>query len=284
MTDYDIYRKEEYNKKEDKMMWIVKLFHTIWQMILLWSFVCRSYFIRLFAKNPIKRRWLQIKNMSNSSRKFLRAFHVKLRVRNQEVLQQLKDNNYLLVANHSSLLDIFLLGAVDNYVFITSTEMSETPIIGNIIRLGGCLYTDRKNKLNLPQEIKRFTDVLKKGFKVVLFPEKPGTDGTKVNEFRPSLFQTAVDAACTVVPVCIRYLKLDGKPINGKNRFVVFWSKSINYLKYYWNLLAHKMEVEINFLEPIEFDPNRDRSELCQLTYEKVSNTFESYENCVASS
>jgi hypothetical protein len=43
------------------------------------------------------------------------------------------------------------------------------------------------------------------------------------------------------------------------------------------------MEVEINFLEPIEFDPNRDRTELCQLTYEKVSNTFESYKNLATS-
>ncbi|MCB5245746.1 MAG: lysophospholipid acyltransferase family protein [Candidatus Cloacimonadaceae bacterium] len=263
-------------------MWIVKLFHTIWQMIILWFFVCRSYFIHLFAKNPIKRRWLEIKNMSYTSRKFLRAFHIKLRVKNQEVFQKLKDKNYLLVANHSSLLDIFLLGAIDNYVFITSTEMSETPVIGNIIRRGGCLYTDRKNKIRLPQEIKRFAEMLKKGFKVVLFPEKPGTDGSKVNEFRSSLFQSAIDAACTVVPVCIRYLKLDGKPINSKNRFVIFWNKGINYLKYYWNLLAHKMEVEINFLDPIEFDPQRDRNELCQLTYEKVCNTFESYEKRVA--
>ena len=188
------------------MMWIVKLFHSIWQMILLWSFICRSYFIRLFAKNPIKRRWLEIKNTTNASRKFLRAFHIKLKVKNQEILQKMKDKNYLLVANHSSLLDIFLLGAVDNYVFITSTEMSDTPIIGKIIRLGGCLYTDRKNKFSLPQEIKRFTDILGKGFKVVLFPEKPGTDGTKVNEFSPSLFQTAIDSASNVVPVCILYL------------------------------------------------------------------------------
>jgi 1-acyl-sn-glycerol-3-phosphate acyltransferase len=246
--------------------------------LILARFFVRSYLIKLFARNPIKRRWLEIKNTTKTSKRFLQAFNVKLKVKNPERLQELKDKNYLVVGNHASFLDIFVLGAVENYVFITSTDMSEAPVVGDIIRKGGCLYTNRKKKFNLPDEITRFAETVRAGFKVVLFPEQSGTDGSHVKEFRRSLFQVAVDAACTVVPVCIRYLRLDGKPVDEKNRNVICWYKGVNFLKYYWNLMAHRLEAELCFLDPVEYDPNRNRSELSDLVYEKVRDTFHSYD------
>ncbi len=263
--------------------WMVRTLQTFWHILILARFFVRSYFIRLIAKNPVKRRWLEIKNTTKTSRRFLRAFNVNLKIKNPELLRQLKDKNYLLVGNHASFLDIFLLGAVENYVFITSQDMSETPVVGDIIRKAGCLYTDRKKKVNLPEEIRRFSDTLRSGFKLVLFPEQSGTDGSHVKEFRRSLFQVAVDGACTVVPVCIRYLRLDGKPVTEQNRSVICWYKGINFFKYYWNLMARRLEAELCFLDPVEYDPQRNRTQLAEMVYEQVRDTFHSYDSQLSS-
>lgn len=265
------------------MKWMIRTLHTVWHSFILARFFVRSFFIRLIARNPIKRRWLEIKNTTLTSRRFLRAFNVKLKIRNPERLQELKDQNYLLVGNHASFLDIFVLGAVENFVFITSVDMSETPVVGDVIRKAGCLYTDRKKKVSLPDEIRRFSETLRAGFKLVLFPEQRGTDGSQVKEFRRSLFQVAVDAACTVVPVCIRYLRLDGSPVTDKNRSVICWYKGVNFLQYYRNLMARRLEAEICFLDPVEYDPQRDRGELAELVYKRVRDTFNSYDTQLSS-
>lgn len=265
------------------MKWMIRTLHTFWHSLILARFFVRSYLIRLFARNPVKRRWLEIKNTTLTSKRFLRAFNVKLKIKNPERLRELKNQNYLVVGNHASFLDIFVLGAVENYVFITSVDMSETPLVGDVIRKAGCLYTDRKKKVSLPDEIKRFSDTLRSGFKLVLFPEQSGTDGSHVKEFRRSLFQVAVEAACTVVPVCIRYLRLDGTPVTDSNRSVICWYKGINFFKYYWNLMARRLEAELCFLEPVEYDPQRDRGELAELVYAQVRDTFSSYDTQLTS-
>ncbi len=259
-------------------MWIVKTAHVVWHTLILGLFFTRSFVIRIFAKNPIKRRLLEIKNTSLTAKHFLRAFHLKIKVKNPERIKDLEREKLLVVGNHASFLDIFALGAQENYVFITSTEMSETPVLGQVVRAGGTLFTDRKKKTTLPQEIKRFTETIRSGFKVVLFPEQSGTDGSNIKEFRKSLFQVAVDACCTVLPVCIRYLRLDGKPLDENNRSTVCWYKGINMLKHYWGLLARRVEAELCFLEPVEYDPDRKRGELSDLVYERLNETFQSYD------
>ncbi len=258
-------------------MWIQKSFHFVWNMLIVAEFFVRASLIKLFAAKRVKLQLLA-QNDRYVSRKFLKAFHIKLRVNNPERLSQLRDQNYLVVGNHSAYLDIFMLAAQEEYIFITSVEMRETPLLGDITRAAGCLFTDRIKKVSLPQEIARFAQTISSGFKVVLFPEKPHTDGSSVLEFRKSLFQVAVDACCTVLPVCIRYLRLDGKPVTEENRYNICWYGGINFIKHLWNLMARRLEAEISFLDPIEYDPQRKRGELSDLVYARVSETFHSYD------
>lgn len=260
------------------MIWLNKTFHMLWQMLVIGVYFCEAFLIRKFSRDPVRRRQREVRNTSRTCRRLVSAFKVKIRMKNPERLQELGEQNYMLVGNHSAYLDIFILAALENYVFITSVDMSETPVLGDIIRAAGCLYTDRKKKVSLPAEIKRFAETLRAGFKVVLFPEAQGTDGSGVKEFRKSLFQAAVDACSTVLPVCIRYLRLDGKPVTPDNRSVICWYRGINFLKHYWNLLARRVEAEICFLDPVHYDPSRPRSELSDLVYAKVSSAFQSYD------
>jgi lyso-ornithine lipid O-acyltransferase len=265
-------------KKEKVLIWLNKSFHFVWTAVNLGAFFLRAGVIRILARNPLKRRLLNIKNNTLTSRNFLKIFHIKLQVKNREHLEQLRGQNYLVVGNHASYLDIFMLAAQENYVFISSVEMSETPVLGEITRAGGCVFTDRKKVVSLPQEIARFAEIIRSGFKVVLFPEQSGTDGSDVREFRKSLFQVAVEASCTVLPVCIRYKRLDGKPVNDENRQVICWYRGIRFVQHLWNLLARRLEAEISFLDPIMYDPERKRGELSDLVYNEVNASFNGYD------
>lgn len=259
-------------------MWFKKIFFMLWQLLVIGVYFADAFLIRSCVREPVRRRRLEIKNTSRTSRRLIHAFNLKARARNPELLRQLQNENYLLVCNHSAHYDVFMLAALENYVFITSVDMSETPLLGDVIRAGGCLYTDRKKKVSLPEEIRRFGQTIRDGFKLVLFPEAQGTDGSQVKEFRKSLFQVAVDTACTVLPVCIRYLRLDGKPVTDANRSQICWYRGVNILKHYWNLLAHRVEAEICFLDPVTHDPDRNRGELSDLVYARVSSAFTSYD------
>lgn len=256
-----------------------KLRDLLWHAWLLLDYGFIGVMIRLFTKDGIRRRSRSIANTRRCSRRFLKAFHFTLRIEGTHHLEAMRDKNYLLAANHSTYTDILLLAAQENVVFITSVEMGNNFFLGHLTKLGGCLYTERRKKVSLPAEIKRFAATLRQGFKVVLFPEGTSTDGSTIREFRRSLFQVAVDAQCPVLPVCIRYLSLDGQPIGPDNRDLIAWYGDMTFLPHHWRLLGHSIEARISFLEPIAFDPSRSRSELADMVRERLLESFHTGES-----
>ena len=118
-----------------------KLRDLLWHAWLLLDYGFVGVMIRLFNKDRVRRRSLSIANASRIARRFLKAFHITLRVEGVQHLEALRDKNYLLVANHSTYVDILLLAAQENLVFITSVEMGNNFFLGQLTRLGGCLYT-----------------------------------------------------------------------------------------------------------------------------------------------
>ena len=128
--------------------------------------------------------------------------------------------------------------------------------------------------MSLPDEIK-FTETLRSASNWCCFPSKAArTAPTLKIPPLPSRPWTPPAPWC----LCIRYLRLDGKPVTEKNRSVICWYKGVNFLKYYWNLMARRLEAELSFLDPVEYDPERNRGELAELVYEQVRDTFNSYD------
>ncbi|NMD13031.1 MAG: 1-acyl-sn-glycerol-3-phosphate acyltransferase, partial [Candidatus Cloacimonetes bacterium] len=89
----------------------------------------------------------------------------------------------------------------------------------------------------------------------------------------------AVDAQCPVLPVCIRYLGLDGQPIGDNNRDRITWYGDMTFLPHHWRLLGHSIEARVSFLEPIAFDPSRTRSELADLVRGRLLESFHAGEH-----
>lgn len=114
----------------------------------------------------------------------------------------------LLVANHSSWLDIIVLRAVRLIYFVSKAEVANWPAIGFITRVTGTIFIDRRRT-----EAKRQEALLRSRIAhdqlLCFFPEGTSTDGLRVLPFKSSLFSAFYDAGegtdFPIQPVTIRY-------------------------------------------------------------------------------
>ncbi len=255
---------------------IIKKIHCLlWHIWLMSDFFTTAAIIRIFTRDKVKRRQRYLKNNSRISKQFINAFNIKLTVKHIENLKQLQKISYLAVSNHTTYLDIIILASLENFVFITSVEMRGIPFLGKITRNGGCLYTNRKKYVSLPQEIDKFSAAILHGFKVMLFPEGTSTNGITVQPFHKSLFQIALEAKCPVLPICIKYKTIDGEIVQNENRDRIAWYGKMNFLLHYLKLIGHKLEAEVEILEPNPYQENKSRQELCDAVYRQILKCYQ---------
>jgi len=247
-----------------------KIYYTLWHVIIVAVFFIRAYLIQLFTKDPLQRRQRFTRNTTYIGRKLLNAFNIKLNINNPERLQWFEHQNYLIIANHVSYLDIIILSSILNVVYITSVEMGASPFLGNITRLGGSLFTNRKKFVSLPKEIENFSKTLSDGFTLVLFPEGTSTNGEKFREFRKSLFQIAIKSQIPLFPICIKYKTVDGKPFSAENRDIVCWYGDMTFTPHFMKLVTRKIEAEVHLLEPVPVDQTSTRQVLSDLSYNQL--------------
>lgn len=244
------------------------------QLGLMGDYFVRAWLLSALYRDPIRRRHALAGNVSRSGRKFLKSLQISLTVHHRERLEALRHTPYLMVANHSSYTDVIVLGSLEELVFITSVEMGNNPFLGTITRLGGCLFTDRKNPVSLKTEIQKFSDTISQGFKLGLFPEGTSTDGSSIKDFRRSLFQIALNVNCPILPVCIKYTKIDGRPITDANRDLIAWYGDMTFAPHFLKLLNHKIEAEIHILESIVELEGKSRTELSDCVQRQMLRCF----------
>jgi len=253
-------------------------FAFVHHLYLLILFFIKAFLIKISTPNEDRRRYKLVLNTSFIARGFIKAFGISLKVNNPERLHVLQERNHLIIANHVSYLDIIVLSSIYPLVYITSVEMGENPFLGDITKLGGCLFTNRKKVTTLPKEIENFADALKRGFNVVLFPEGTSTNGETIREFRKSLFQIAVHAKVPVLPICIRYTAIDGKRIDASTRDLVCWYGDMSFAPHFSKLLGRTISAEVNVLEPISWSDTNTRQQLSDETYRALFTCFHSYD------
>jgi len=118
--------------------------------------------------------------------------------------------NVLVVANHISWLDIFVLNAVHPVRFVAKSELAKWPVVSQMIRGAGTVFIERERRRDTHRVNDQMARVLAGGDVVAIFPEGTTTDGTDVLPFKSSLLQPIVEADGHVQPVAIRYRTPDG--------------------------------------------------------------------------
>lgn len=149
-------------------------------------------------KRALTKRW---------SRRLLRLLQVEARVHGEIAAHA---GNVLIVSNHISWLDIFVLNAHRPARFVAKSELARWPLAGRLIRDAGTIFVERERRSDTRRVNHRAAEALLHGDIVAVFPEGTTTDGTTLLKFHGSLLQPIVEAGGHLQPVAIRYKDAGG--------------------------------------------------------------------------
>jgi 1-acyl-sn-glycerol-3-phosphate acyltransferase len=184
----------------------------------------------------------------------------------------------VFVSNHSSWVDIPVIGGVLDGCFVAKGEVATWPVIRTIARLGRSVFVSR-TRLSTGKERDAMRAVLKAGDNLILFPEGTSSDGSRVLPFRTSFFALAESKADEdladlplIQPVSVVYDRLGGLPAGRASRPVFAWYGDMDIASHFWRLSQH-IGLRATVLLHTPLDPARfeDRKALSRAVWQIVA-------------
>jgi 1-acyl-sn-glycerol-3-phosphate acyltransferase len=145
-----------------------------------------------------------------------------------------EDAPVLFLSNHSSWLDVLVLGGVLEACFVAKAEVGAWPLIGTVARLGRTVFVSRSRGAT-GREADDMRARLAAGDSLILFPEGTSSDGTRVLPFRSAFLATAGQAR-TIQPVSVVYDRLGGLPACRRDRPIFAWYGDMDIGSHFWRL------------------------------------------------
>jgi lyso-ornithine lipid O-acyltransferase len=178
----------------------------------------------------------------------------------------------LYVSNHTSWLDILVLGATLDARFVSKSEVGTWPIIGWVAKLGRTVFVSR-SRGRTGTEAQEMRARMEQGHSLILFPEGTTSDGARVLPFRSSFFAVA-SAAVQVQPVTLVYDRLGGLPVGRRDRPLFAWYGDMETGSHAWRLLRRTgTRVTVVLHDPFAPETVPDRKLLAARVGRAVSET-----------
>jgi 1-acyl-sn-glycerol-3-phosphate acyltransferase len=173
----------------------------------------------------------------------------------------------VFVSNHSSWLDIPVLGGRLDACFISKGEVGGWPFVGTIARLGRTAFISRQRGAT-GRERDSLRERLAARDNLLLFPEGTTSDGSRVLPFRSSFFAIAEGADPPLIqPVSVVYDRLGGLPTGRASRPVFAWYGDMDLASHFWQLAQHR-GLRVTVLLHAPLDPARLGSNRKTLSHE----------------
>ena len=200
----------------------------------------------------------------------VKIFGIKVNIKGKQSKKKV-----LFVSNHTSYLDIFVLGSNVDGLFVAKSEIDSWPLINKMCALGRTIFVNRNDIRKVKDQMNQITKTLKSGYSVILFPEGTSSDGSKVLPFKSSLLGVIEEKVLEefyLQPISISYSKLDGIPLEIKFRPFFAWFGNMDLLSHAWKFLGLGFsEVNVNFHEPKKFSHFKDRKQAAKYCHDKIS-------------
>ncbi|MEO8566146.1 MAG: lysophospholipid acyltransferase family protein [Betaproteobacteria bacterium] len=158
--------------------------------------------------------------------------------------------NVLIVANHTSWLDIFVINALQPSRFVAKADLAHWPLVGRLIAGVGTLFIERGRGRDAHRINHQARAALASGDVIAIFPEGKTGDGRALLPFHGSLLQPVIDARGHVQPMAIRYRDSDGAP-----SYSAGYAGDTKFLTSLWRVLGEcRMIVLLDVLLPLPAD------------------------------
>ncbi|MBD0280138.1 MAG: 1-acyl-sn-glycerol-3-phosphate acyltransferase [Flavisolibacter sp.] len=145
-----------------------------------------------------------------------------------------KGQNYIIVCNHNSMMDVPLTspGIPGPNKTIAKIEMARTPVFGIVYKRGSVLV-DRKNDESRKASYTKMKEVLAMGLHMCIYPEGTRNKTREpLQRFHDGAFRLAIETGKPVIPAVIFYTA----KVLPRNKTFYFWPHP----------------VEMHFLPPVE--------------------------------
>lgn len=220
------------------------------------SYLIESSLGRIVVRDQVGRRRFHSWVVSRYCRGGCALLHTKINV----IDPPPPERNFLLVGNHLGFLDILVLASIKPSLFVTSVEMKETPFLGTLCEMGGCLFVERRSRSNILNEMGEMREALQQGFSVVLYPEGTSGNGLQVLPFKKTLLTSAARTEVPIKVMVLNYRRINGEKISNKWRDYVCWYGDMTFVSAIWRLFClRSIEVDLSFHDEIPVATEDDR-------------------------
>jgi len=174
----------------------------------------------------------------------------------------------LLVCNHVSWLDIYLIHAAQRVHFVSKSEVRAWPVAGWLAHKTGTLFLERGRRADTARVNAEMRALMQAGAWVAVFPEGTTGDGRALRRFLPSLLQPAVELDCAIVPAALRY-----RTLAGEYSAAPAYIDEMSLWQSFRQIVSEPgLVAELHFGEPIL--PDRHRRELAAQAEQSVARLF----------
>ena len=121
------------------------------------------------------------------------------------------DTGALVVSNHISWIDIYVINAWRPTPFVSKAEIRKWPLIGWFAQNLDTVFIEREKRSDARRIMHELAARLERGELMCVFPEGTTSDGLALKPFHSNMFQAAVSAGRPVQPLCIMYEDAQGR-------------------------------------------------------------------------
>lgn len=198
------------------------------------------------------------------SAELLKILNIHISITADDALYYLQPG--IIITNHISWLDVFVLNAVVPMRFVAKSEVRRWPLIGWMCARVQTLFIERGKARDAARISGEMATVLQRGECFAVFPEGTTTDGTKVGAFHASLLQPAIDAGVQIHPVALRY-----QDAQGAHSTAAAYIGELSLIDSMWRIfVCHSLHVHLVATPSLDA-AGSDRRTLAQQARQQIS-------------
>ena len=111
---------------------------------------------------------------------------------------------YVVVANHQSFLDIFVLCNIPHEMkWVAKKSLFKIPMFGWGLSLAGDICLDRGDAASALKVMSKARRYIENGVSVMIFPEGTRSEDGTLLPFKPGAFKLAVETGVPVLPIAV---------------------------------------------------------------------------------
>lgn len=183
----------------------------------------------------------------------------------------------IILSNHTSYLDILILGAAFDCFFVAKIDIAGWPIFGFLAKVGGTLFISRQRKF-IKNQLALLETHLRAKQSLLIFPEGTTNNGMKVETFKSSLLNAAfnVEKPPVIQPVSLVYTRMNGRNLQTQEDYDhIAWYGDMVLAPHLWTLFRQKnIEAKIIIHPMIHITPDSNAKQITAQVQEKVIEGF----------